>query len=180
MGIWLAQQLGGDVVACDSTQLYQGIRCRHGETGARRARRHPASFNRCARRPGRRDCRRLSGARNRSTGEVKRSATVADFHRRYGPVLARIGGWSCERAGALRAIASKIAGPRGEPRSRASTPGAAEVGSGGGEKNCRGGRTKIDTGVGSVPFDAKAVDRGISERKKTIGRLASDQDWTGA
>ncbi len=25
MGIWLAQQLGGDVVACDSTQLYRGF-----------------------------------------------------------------------------------------------------------------------------------------------------------
>ena len=25
LGIWLAQQLGGDVVACDSTQLYRGF-----------------------------------------------------------------------------------------------------------------------------------------------------------
>jgi len=25
LGVWLAQQLGGEVVACDSTQLYRGF-----------------------------------------------------------------------------------------------------------------------------------------------------------
>jgi len=58
-GVWLAERLGGEVVACDSTQLYSDSILGQ-PSPAHRAPGHSALFDGCAGATGGSDCRRLS------------------------------------------------------------------------------------------------------------------------